>query len=150
MRHTASTISKCYWEIKIFTSMCVFCSVYVIFYQHAVVCIIWRKPLYTPQNLCVWQASKCPESTLGVWKGRVRYRIIQQSVAVIMKLIVEEVLIVVFLILSFFPLSYCKTHKIIWRICNTSSISVSILSFLVMCRICVYLCFCELQCTIVP
>lgn len=130
--------------------MCVFRSVYVIFYQHAVVCIIWRKPLYTAQKLCVWQASKCLESTLGIWwKGRVRYRIFQQSVAVTMKLVVEEVLIVVFLILSFFPLSYCKTLKIIWRISNTSSISVSILSFLVMCRICVYIRFCELQCTIV-
>lgn len=45
--------------------------------------------------------------------GVFRHRIFQQSVAVTMKLIVEQVLIAVFLLLFFFLLTYKKTLKVV-------------------------------------
>lgn len=76
------------------------------------------------------------------------YRILHQSVAVTMQLIVEQVLIAIFLLLFFFLLAYKKPLKVVQRICNCSICFLLSLEFYGnMHTVCI--CFCEQECTTV-
>lgn len=80
--------------------MCIFCNVYVIFYQYAVVYVIWRKTLVFLYCSKIFRTfPSVLKGLLGVGSGGVRYRVFQQSVAITMKLMVEKVLLAVFLVL---------------------------------------------------
>lgn len=101
--------------------------------------------LYCSKN-CAWQASKCPKSTVkGGGAGGSQVLGISAVYGCSCKVNCKRGFDSSFPSIRcfFFPLSNYKTLRIMQRICNISSFSISILSFLVMYRVCLCICFCE-------